>query len=160
MPRYDYKCKECGHEAEHEHSFKETPEFLCPDCEGSVMGKTFKKVSFKIKHTKLAAELKSRHFQDKEMRQELAEVHMVESISEINCPGGISQVYHEVKASGSATRDQIQKTIEKNEAISKAKNKEWQIGANGRVKERTIEARKMRAKEAAENRKITVQSKK
>jgi hypothetical protein len=64
-----------------------------------------------------------------------------------------------VKASGSAVKDQMQRTIETNEANTKKKQKDWQIGANSRVKERTLEKRERDAAADAAKRKITVNTK-
>ena len=159
MPRYDYKCKQCGHVAEHTHSFKVNPEFVCPDCEDSVMSRMIGCPGISVKHNHVANKLRDQHRKEQEMRQDLRENHMIEKIAPIAC-SGIEQVYNEVKASGSATKEKMQKTIEQNEAATKLKQKQWQIGANKRVEKRTIESQERKAAEAAAKRKITVSTKK
>ncbi len=34
MPNYEYKCEQCGHSFEIQHSMKEAPVVNCPKCEG------------------------------------------------------------------------------------------------------------------------------
>ena len=159
MPRYDYKCKQCDHREEHEHSFKLTPEFICPTCEGEVLSRVIGCPGFAMKHSKEARRLRDKHVREQEMRQDLQENHMVEKIAPVG-GSSITQVYNEVKASGGATKEQMQKTIEKNEAAKRIKQKEWQIGANKRVEKRTMFAREKRAEEAAAKRKISITTKK
>jgi putative FmdB family regulatory protein len=159
MPRYNYKCKQCGHVAEHEHSFKETPEFLCLECEGSVMTKLIGAPGIAIKHGAIARRLRDQHVKEKDMRQDLLENHMVEKIAPVGAES-IEQVYNEVKASGSMTKEKIQQTIEQNEAATSKKQKNWQIGANKRVKKRTLEKREKQAAEAAKKRAVSISTKK
>lgn len=159
MPRYDYKCKQCGHEVEKAHSFKVTPEFLCPECEGSVMVKIFKTLNFRVKNTLLVQRLKEQHKKEQHMKQELRENHLLENVTPV-ASGTVEQVYKEVKSSGGAVRETMQRTIEENEAKTRKKQKNWQIGANKRVKERTLEKRERDAAEAAKKRSITVSTKK
>lgn len=158
MPRYDYKCKQCGHQEEHTHSFKEDHEFLCMQCERSVMTRLIGTPGIAVKHTRLKQMLKDNHRKETEMRQDLRENHMVEKVAPVGAKN-IAEVHREVKASGSLVRDSMQRTIEENETKKRKKQKEWQIGANKRVEKRTIEARKKRAEAEAAKRKITVSTK-
>ena len=160
MPRYDYKCKQCGHVAEHTHSFKVSPEFLCTECEDSpAMSKMMGCPGIAVKNNHVAQRLRDSHFKESEMRQDLRENHMVEKIAQVACPGGIEQVYNEVKASGGATKEKMQKTIEQNEAATRVKQKQWQIGANKRVEKRTIEKTERKKAEAAKKRAISITTK-
>ena len=110
--------------------------------------------SFSTKNTKIKTALKDGYIRNCEMRQDLRENHMVEEVSPIG--GSFRQVYKDIKESGSMVRDRMIEQKQKNEEKTAKKIKEWQIGANKRVERRTIEARKMREKEAASDRKINV----
>ena len=159
MPRYDYKCRECGYETEHQHSFKETPEFQCPNCENSILVKFFTNLNFSVPNTRLKRAMNEKRVRELEIRQDLQENHMIEGVQPIGARS-IEQVHKEVKASGSMVKEHMQRTIEENENKTRKKQKEWKIGANRRVEQRTIEARKKRAEEEAAKRKITVSKKK
>lgn len=158
MPNYDYRCGECLGVEQHFHSFREEPEIACKEC-GAKMGKIFTKVSFSVKsHRALKQAMMDNSKKESEMRQELKEVHMVEQVSPIGAKN-LAEVYREVKASGGSTKEQIQKTMEQNKKKMRAKQKEWQIGANRRVEKKTIESQNRKAAEEQAKRKITVTSK-
>ena len=36
MPRYDYRCEDCGHSFEYSQSMKDDPLTECPECKGKV----------------------------------------------------------------------------------------------------------------------------
>jgi putative FmdB family regulatory protein len=159
MPRYDYKCKQCGYETEHQHSFKEEPEFKCPDCEDSVLVKFFTNLNFSIRNTTLKRRLKEQYEKETDMRQDLRENHLVEKVAPVAAQT-IEQVHKEVKAAGSAVKDKMQQQIALGEEKSLRKRREWAKDANKRVKKRTLEKRERDAAEAAQKRKITVSTKK
>lgn len=48
MPRYDYKCPECGKIEEHIHSFNETPVYKCED-DNRIMKKIIGSVNINCK---------------------------------------------------------------------------------------------------------------
>jgi len=154
MPNYDYKCKECGHEAVMSHSFKVKPEFACPDCE-NLMVKVFKSINFSVRNNIVAQRIKDQYVRESDMRQDLRENHCVENLTPM-ASGTVEQAYREIKDSGNSVRDKMQEQIAQNETESRKKQKEWQIGANKRVKARTLEKRQREAEQAARKRKITL----
>ena len=154
MPMYDYRCPECESVGEVFHGMSESPVYMCPQCEVEMkrvyntFGLTHGK---RLVHDKIQDKLKS----ESDMKQDMSENYGVESFQPIAAQS-MSEVYNDVRASGSFVKERMQAEAERSTSKKQKKGREWMTGAMKRAPERSRQKVERKKAEASKKRAIRI----
>ncbi len=156
MPFYDYGCRACDIEFEVQHSMTEKPVVVCPACRSKKNRKMVSACGIIIHGDAfIQRQVKDNMVRESEARQDLDENYGVEKVCPVG-PNSFNTVYKDIKARGSAVRDEMQQTREENTTKQEAKAKEWKRHAYKRAPGRGKDMKKRKAKKAQAERAIAI----
>lgn len=151
--RYDYSCKDCGLEFEVSHGMNEKPQISCEECGSKNTTRLFSAPGIISKNSGQIYAAKERGIRESDMMSDIRQNYGVENVTPLK-KGGLTRVYNEIKESGSFTKDQMQEKAEREEKKRVEKNKEWMKKARKRANEKGRIAKREKAKEAYNKRKV------
>lgn len=157
MSTYEYFCQKCQYVTKIFHSIKEQPTISCEHCGSKKTERLISPCHFIIHSTRANIKKRDKQQRRKDMKADLSENYGVEEMCPIHSgSNSFENAYNDVKMQGNLVRDQMQAKTEINEKKKRVKRREWQKEALKRTKQRAIEKKKMRAKEEAAKRRITL----
>ena len=158
MPLYEYECVDCEEVSEFLHGMDEKPTLACRECESTKLMRLMSASRSHIGHGRVEGLMRDRAKLNSEIKQDLAENHMVEGVSPV-AASSLSQVHKEIKDSGSMVKDRMQETMERTAVKKKDERKDWMAKALPRAAKRRPEINKRKAEDAASKRRIVLTSK-
>jgi len=157
MPTYEYSCRNCQHVTQIFHSIKEQPTISCESCGSTDVERLISPPCFIVRNTQAKIKSKDKQQRRADMKADLAENYGVEEMRPFGTgPNALESAYNDVKMQGNLVKDQMQAKAEINEKKRQAKRREWKRKALRRTKQRAAEKKEMKAKEAAEKRRINL----